>query len=285
MSGALYRPDGTLIELSQRFCGFHGDRVQLADPPTTTRDAGARRVRARTCYIGNIFNHYGHFITEGLSALWGDLADYDYLAAHPFVFGGLLADYARHCHAALGIDRRKILVIREPTVFADITVLERSWLPNKAAHPDFMKVAHRIAAPFHSGRQPLKLYLSRRLTPQRAVPEESAIEDIFRQKGFLVVHPETMAMEAQLALYGAARVLAGFNGSALHNVMFSPRGTPTINLGDVRSPVRPLPNQLICSALNGGTALLIPRRADGDGPEISHLEGEIDESLAMLGLN
>ena len=282
VSGALYRSDGTLIELSQRFCGFHGDRVVLADPPATSRDPNAKRVAARTCYIGNIFNHYGHFITEGLSALWDDFADYDYLAAHPFVFGGLLAAYARYCHAALDIDRRKILVIREPTVFEDITVLERSWLPNKAAHPDFMKVAQRIAAPFHTGRHPLRLYLSRRMTEQRNVAQEPAIEDLFRQRGFVVLHPETLTIEAQLALYGQAAVLAGFSGSALHNVMFCPMGTPTINLGDARSPDRPLPNQMICSALNGGPALLIPRRTDDI--DLSRLEGEIDESLAMLAL-
>lgn len=275
--GALYDENGDLIELSRRVSGLAGDHITL-DDPKTVQPPNASPLEGRGCYIGHIYNHFGHFLIEGLSSLWAG-SDFDYYAAHPFIFGGLLPGYARYMMGRLGLNLGRLHVIRHPMIFADITVPERTWVSNKAVICKFREVAEHISKPFQSGRTSLRIYLSRSKINLRSIPNESAIEDIFGKNGFLVIHPERLDIEAQLSLYGQADIIAGFCGSALHNLLLCPRGTRTILLGDDRSMDRPLINQNICAALMGGRTTMIPYQTSADGFDLSYLEQELRASL------
>jgi capsular polysaccharide biosynthesis protein len=251
--------------------------VTLDDPPTM-RATAAGRVEGRGCYIGHIYNHFGHFLTEGLSSLWAG-NDFEYYAAHPFIFGGMMPSYSRTVLKSLGFDPGKILVIREPLVFADITVPERTWYANKAAVSAFRGTVDRIATPYQTARGSLRIYLSRSKVELRAVPNEGAIEEAFSKRGFLVIHPERLGIESQLSLYGQAGIIAGFGGSALHNLLLCPRGTRTIVLGDERARSAPIQNQRICASLRDGQTTMIPYRSHPDGFDLPYLESELNEAL------
>jgi hypothetical protein len=67
-SGAIYDRDGTLVRRSLRFCG-PSEKVHSTDPEFFSARQDSEAVPGVGYYMGNIMSHYGHFITEGLSAL------------------------------------------------------------------------------------------------------------------------------------------------------------------------------------------------------------------------
>lgn len=285
IAGALYASDGEIIPLSQRFSGFGGDRVVNADDASITIDPAAERIGGRGYYLGHLFAHYGHFITEGLSTLWALQAGeeaFDYYAVHPFIFGSQVPDFVRLLMERMGLDADKIHVIRQPTIFSDMTVPERGWRLNQSAFAVMQDVVERIVPPGDRSSATLKVYLSRKNLAARAVRNEAEIEDVFRRNGFLVVHPEAMPLDEQLDIYRRSAVLAGFGGSALHNVLFSPRGAGMIAVGDERSPVKPIPNQRICNALAETTAVVLPHAGSDGSFDIGHLEREMDAAEAIF---
>jgi hypothetical protein len=70
-----------------------------------------------------------------------------------------------------------------------------------------------------------KLYLSRRWASDRAVSNEDEIERLFRQNGFEIVYLERVALVDQWKLLNSARMVTGFSGAGMTNVMFCRPGT------------------------------------------------------------
>jgi hypothetical protein len=62
---------------------------------------------------------------------------------------------------------------------------------------------------------------------------ESEVEDTFRSAGFAIVHPQELTLAEQLAIYRGAVCLAGQYSSALHNSLFSRRGTKVLSLNRI----------------------------------------------------
>lgn len=280
LRGALYDARGGLIRLSQRCSGVSGDILTNDDPERREPPAGARRIEGRGLYIGNIFAHYGHFITEGLGATWYALQEqgFDYYTAHHFIFGHQIEAYAAWCYRALGIDPARILIVREPTVYAALTVPERGWHLNLQVLSVCGAVFRRLReGPAEEG---IKLYLSRAgIGNRRTVANEEEMERLFQARGFRAVRPEALSFPEQLALYRRARVIAGFNGSALHNVLFTAPGTPVIAIGDGRRHDAPAQNQRLCNSLAGGPIHTIPFAARDGRFDLDHLR----RSLEALG--
>jgi len=70
-----------------------------------------------------------------------------------------------------------------------------------------------------------KLYLSRRWTTDRAVSNEDEIERLFRQHGFEIVYLERISLVEQWKLLNSARMVIGFSGAGMTNVLFCRPGT------------------------------------------------------------
>ena len=230
--------------------------------------------------------HYGHFITEGISACWAfDEFDVDYFAAHPFVWGRDIPEgedipeFARVTLRRIGIPPERIRIIRRETRFESLVVPDRLWQLTRSVNRRFDTILGKITAGFVRSRPDLRLYLSRSEFPsERSVGNERDIEELFRRAGFDVVHPQNHGLLAQLELYGRAAVLAGLAGSALHNVIFCPKGAATISIGDSRATV--MRNQLVCGALAGGVIAAIPFAEDRQGLRIPT---RVREFAAFLG--
>jgi capsular polysaccharide biosynthesis protein len=81
-----------------------------------------------------------------------------------------------------------------------------------------------------------KIYLSRRKLEMglRSITNELEIEEIFVQAGFAVVFPEEMSFVEQVGLFRAAGTVAGFVGSAFHNLIFCPGPKQVIYLSAER---------------------------------------------------
>ena len=91
---------------------------------------------------------------------------------------------------------------------------------------------------------------------------ERAVERIFRELGFKILHPESWRFEQQVALFQRADVLAGVEGSALHNSVFRRSEALGINIGTAREPTGDILNQRLCDSLSGVVPIHIPFKGE-----------------------
>lgn len=57
---------------------------------------------------------------------------------------------------------------------------------------------------------------------ERIMEDRGEIEELFRDRGFAIVHPEQYSMEELIGHYGNATLIAGERGSALHGAALAP---------------------------------------------------------------
>lgn len=286
--GAIYSKDGMLIESSRRISGIAGDRVVLSDPPEEHFPINGERLGGKTCYIGHIMNHYGHFITESLSNLWilkSEGASFDHYAVHPFIFGSGIAPFIFEAFSILGLNIKKLRIIDTAMVFDDIAIPSRAWIANYGAYSVSNIIFDIVSSPYRISEGKLKLYLSRREVLNRSISNESEIETLFQRAGFVVVHPELLPWQSQLALYGQSSLIAGFGGTAMHNLLFCPRGTPAIIIGDKRARDIIIPTQLACCSLRNSRAVLLPYAENEGNFCLDSLSKNFKLSLSAIGLS
>ena len=80
---------------------------------------------------------------------------------------------------------------------------------------------------------------------------ERAVERAFAAEGFKIFHPERWKFEQQVAIFDRTEVLAGVEGSALHNSVFMKSGGQVISIGTPRVPSGDIFNQRLCDSLSG----------------------------------
>lgn len=278
-SGALYEESGALIRRVQRMRG-KVTKYHPCDPETFVPQRESEIVRGQGYYIGNIMAHYGHFITEGISFCWAVDSQPDYYLAHPFIWGQIIPSFAQDALRRIGVPPERVRVIEDVTRFESLTVPDRLWHINHSVNRRFDSILEKLTAGYLRRRPTLRLYLSRGGISRRSVGNERDIEELFREAGFVVIQPQNYSLGAQLELYGQADMLAGLAGSALHNVIFCPKGAAVISVGDSRTAVTR--TQPVCGALAGGVTAVIPFAEDRQGFHVPTLAAELSAVLEQL---
>ena len=236
--GSLLDRDGRPIELAQarrrtlRWGPLvRGDAVeQVLDRAAVAPD---REIAEEVVYLGWLFEHYGHFLTESLSRTWF----LDRVDPSVKVVFHRKRDYApsgttQRVLEAFGVPPGRILWLDQPTRLRRVVVPEPSyelhWTVHEQTLRGFRDVALRIADGAQPSGQPL--YLSRRLLPShlRQLVGEFELEEALRENGFRVAYPETMAFEDQVRLVNQHRHIFTSAGSAAYNALFA-RHRPTLH--------------------------------------------------------
>lgn len=227
--GGVYAADGAVCAAARHRSGV-GNRNEPAPvaPRAASRRAGTH------LFAGQLRAHFGHFLLEGLGRLWGvdEIGD----PAAPLLYlpfvgprlarGGGAEAFSVPAHATAML---RLLGIPNPLVVVDAPVrVERLVVPGQlvgdglgasvGGHPRFRAFMGRLkaaVAPHPDGRD---VYVSRAGLPadHGGILLEAAIEDNFARQGYAIVRPETLALDAQIALYRGARRLVFAEGSALH---------------------------------------------------------------------
>jgi hypothetical protein len=265
--GCLYESDGARVDLSVRIGGIGGDQSASIDPAILPPEQrGGSWLTGRTLYLGPCMNHYGHFITEGLSRYWKqDIGPVDHVVAYPFMHNGgtiQIEDFHRHLAGLLDVPIDRMASLRSQTVFDEIVVPEQLWVTNVHVNAHMRSVYERIRAR-HAGRKSSgRLILSRVASKRLGNP--LAVEEIFASFGFRVIYPERTPIAEQLALYANCEVLASLSGSGMHNCLFARPGLMTIEVGDRRARRNPVLMQRMANELAQVEAHFIPF---GEGTE------------------
>lgn len=185
-----------------------------------------KRLAGEYTYLGWLFGHYGHFLTESLSRFWycfDDACPRKYLVHANY---RSLSEFPKHVIAVLsafGIGERNLIIVREPLI------VDRLHCPAPALRCDDSFGAHMSDVYKHISKHSgfklsegkRKVYLSRASLPGDARQfNEGEIRTIFEKFGFETISPECLSFEDQLAVYSDCTHLAGPVGSGMHNAVF-----------------------------------------------------------------
>ena len=274
--GAIYDDKDKLVKYSQRTQNSNNEWTPN-DPDMLIRPESTRKIRGNSLYLGHYTGHYGHFLLETLSRFWiffnssEDFKKYDNFIFHPFLHKTPSPDNfspANICFKCFGLDISKIILITEPTHFENLTVPQSFFEINHRVRQEMGAVYKEIrnfATGLESSRvglvnriwgwgkdEKLRLFISRRKARgYRPMVNERAVERAFAAEGFKIFHPERWKFEQQVAIFDRTEVLAGVEGSALHNSVFMKSGGQVISIGTPRVPSGDIFNQRLCDSLSG----------------------------------
>ncbi len=273
-AGGVVTADGQPVDAAHLRRGRQKLRGGLDEPVTV---APEREADDEVVYLGWLFDHFGRFLLDSLARAWF-LDDVDPSARVAFHYPPPSRSLSRGWEAripewqlrildAFGVPRHRILVPEVPTRFRRLIVPEALFVQGNSAHPEMVRPFRQVASRFVDGakRSAQPVYLSRRLLSSRRRPivGEAELEDVLRENGVLVVHPETMTFADQVRLVNAHTDILSNVGSAAHNVLFA-LGKPTLHLlanGD-RIPR----NFFLCSALADAPTAFINCLSTRDRP-------------------
>jgi len=233
-SQGLYSENGDFVNYSYPYSHKH-DIPKKIDKISR----GIDYVNTEFLYIGKFESlHYGHFLTEGISHLWG-IKDYDDL---PLLYNGyewspknVFSVRKKHLYMDdflinVGLDRNKLFYFSKPVKLRSVI------MPNPSlVFGESVNIIHKLLPEFVSNKyckdfdekektsQPV--YFSRnRLTSNqrlRFVYNEDLLEKYLSNKGVKIVYPEILDLKQQIHLVNKHKYVVGCQGSALHNIIFS----------------------------------------------------------------
>ncbi|EFN5226493.1 glycosyltransferase family 61 protein [Escherichia coli] len=174
-------------------------------------------------YGGFLVDHYGYFLLESLSRLWSlSILDEPILFQTPAGLNKVssLPKYMQEIFAILGISERVILVDRPISV-------ETLYIPDAGNILDgFISNKFLQSITNKSSNSPLAksdlIYLSRSKLDSGVITDESKFENILKESGFKIIHPETLSVKEQIDIISNSKILVGFVGSAFHTMVLCP---------------------------------------------------------------
>lgn len=273
--GGLYDAQGQLIPGGDnRFLTHEHQPAPRIDP-----SAAEAKLAGRYLFAGLVHNlHFGHFLTESISRLWGlqHGGQIDGILCQHLFPNQPLSDFATDLFAlfAPGIP---LLPITGQTQVETLLLPQALRFPLGVVrgHPlnrvFFAEAAQRAAAQQQSSPPqpgPDKIFVSRAALPL-AAPRfvlEEALDANFAALGYRVIHPETLSVSDQMHLYGGASHLVFSEGSALHLYALMARPDQRVYFIWRRQVMHPIFNRQLNSfgaaPLLGGNHVLamLPRR-------------------------
>ncbi|HYO20507.1 MAG TPA: glycosyltransferase 61 family protein [Dermatophilaceae bacterium] len=202
--------------------------------------------------------HFGHITTEVLSRLWGwDEAKRQFPELKAIWQIPTSKDrdpqLERQLFRAYGIDEEDMVWTDRPVWLSSVVGVTPMWHNNPPhyVHPGMAQVWKRIGANLAEdpGFEASRIFVSRRASLARTCRNAVEVEEVFRRHGFTVVYPEDLSLAQQATTFRNAKVVAGFGGSAMFNVMYAEGLTNLIVLTHEAYTAR---NEYLFASLLGG---------------------------------
>ena len=238
-----------------------------------------REVEGNFYQLDNTYpHHYGHLMSEVISRLWGWDAAKREIPDLKAIFH--LKPQSRRdptlekaMFTAYGIDESDIVWVNEPVWLSSVVSATPMWhnaVPHYV-HPDMIDTWQRIGAGLTAGvdEPPTydRIFVSRGsgAKANRVCRNAKDVERYFADRGYTVVYPEDLSLAHQVATFREARVVAGFGGSAMFNLMYAEKLEGVILLNQEAYTAR---NEHLFTSLTGGEVHYFWSR-----PDVAHPEG------------
>ena len=281
-TGCVYDGKGNLMVETQRLNGFDS---YPADPLRSDGIIPTQTITEPAVYMGIITNHYGHFLIESLARanfLLEDHPPVKVLIFHKLFISTILPaanileiPFIRSIFHRLGWDQYTILVVETPLRVETLYMPEARAIINKWIHPLQQRCYQQISR----GAVPSsRVYIAR--TSDR-ITNEAAIITIFLRYGFHIVFPKADSFDKDVKKYNTAKIMAGVDGTNLHNVVFAPAGSNMIQI-NFRHDGLSANQQALCE-INQIKSYLIPFHPIAPQQiDLVHLEKELQKILAQI---
>lgn len=228
--GGCLNDKGEVIEdsLLKRNIGFKQWPIKKSAPVTKKMPNGY--------YAGVIFNHFGHFLLEGLSRL-SRLPDNNmpvYFLSAPGSKLNSIEDCPSYMKELLlsALGDREVVFINEDVRFDSLYIPPAEFIIQEKfseAHKIFLrgvgdaiKKKHEVHYDkFSKLYENKKVWLSRSKLKAAKVAYEEKLEECLSRENVCIVHAQELNIVEQIAIFDNARYVLGFTGSAFHPVIFS----------------------------------------------------------------
>ncbi len=250
--------------------GLYADGVRIDRDAPLGADAArqvadlrpaAPRIDGRFHYLGDVVEHFGHFVVGSLSRLWALPAG----GGTPLLYHGAqdverLRDlgFVEPLLAPLGLGLEALRHFRTPVRLAEVVVAERAFRENRSASRAYDTLCKAIGRPYREGvatdGDARPAYLSKLKLPPGSLHKlenEAALVRELERRGVDIVFPEELDFAAQVRLFAERRHVLGLTGSALHVSLFAAPERRILGLNWCR---RLNANLLLFDALNGNRA-------------------------------
>ncbi|WP_168207519.1 glycosyltransferase family 61 protein [Microlunatus elymi] len=215
-------PQARLNNVDERFA-----RLRLQDLPEKTLPGAY--------YYLDYSNsgHFGHLMTEGMPKFWGwDIAkradpDLKILLRIPERYPDRPEPRLENVFLdAYGVDPDDIVWVDEPVWVESLVGATPMWhdAPPFYAHPELKGVWQRIGDALIDDTAPEyeRIFVSRPVTyKNRSCRNVAEVERVFAEHGFEILQPQRLSLPQQAGIFSKARVVAGFGGSGMFNLMFA----------------------------------------------------------------
>jgi hypothetical protein len=189
------------------------------DPPIPVHLAG------KYLYLDNMFpEHFGHFMIDVLQMAWGYHAavrlGIDDLRV---LIGPGKGEYVTPLLHAAGIPAGAITRLTEPARCEELFFATKAFQFQGWTSPGTVALWTRLRNALDEGSGPERVYISRSRNTTRSLVNERDAEAIFRDRGFLIVHPQEFPIRQQVTLWANAKYAAGCSGSNMFGLAFQRR--------------------------------------------------------------
>ena len=198
-----------------------------------------------------------------------------------FIFHNMLSDkplqpFHKFFFRQLGIFDR-VVVPKHPMRCYQLCIPEPSIHFHRYWSRNVVEVYNKLSEKIETTKYVDRLYLSRRRTSKRRLRNDLDCENVFRDFGVQIVHPELLDIKEKISLFKNAKWVTGPIGSASHNILFLSGETKLIALhGDEINS-----NYLAVDFLRGVPSIYIRRSSlDGDSFTIN-----VDQLRIYLKIN
>jgi capsular polysaccharide biosynthesis protein len=242
-------------------------------------------------YVDCLFSgHFGHLTTEVLCRLWGwDRARRDIagikLLFHTNPARGADGTLERQLFTAYGIPSSHVVSSDRPVQLRSVVGASPMW-HNKSpfyVHPDIRETWARLTKGLIADLDPSpheRIFVSRgpSLSRRRGCRNQQDVEGFFADRGYHVFYPEELPLTEQARLFAGARVVAGFGGSAMFNLMHCQRLEAAVVISHHAYVAR---NEHLFTSVLGGQLHYFWQTSDVAPPEVGRNKASSGSSFAF----
>jgi hypothetical protein len=202
-------------------------RIERVSMPPAIVPPNARRIDEPVLFLGEVHDHWGHFITDTLARFWAleHAPPGVKLLFAPDPGDRMQAPVVRTLLEALGLGPERILRPEQPVLISELHCpipalqFSRIYQEFETTH---RHIAERLAATSRARppRRPVYLTRSRLGGGMRRLGGEEELEDRLKREGYEIVSPERLGLAEQMAIFNGDRPVVGAFGSAMHTVLF-----------------------------------------------------------------